>query len=128
MNVFTFSGNIGSDAEQRFTQSGTGIVQFSVAVTSGYGEKKATTWVRCSLFGKRGESLMPYLVKGQQVVVSGETTLREWTAKDGSKGSSLEVRVNDVTLVGGKPEARPARQQESQPAAQPDFDDGDLPF
>ena len=99
MNVWNFTGRIGNDAEQRHTAGGTPVLQFSVAVTSGYGQKKETTWARCSLYGKRGESLAPYLLKGGQVGVSGEVTLREWDGKDGSKQKSLEVNVNDVTLL-----------------------------
>jgi single-strand DNA-binding protein len=103
MNVFTCTGNLGGNAEQRVTPQGDAICQFSVAFTSGYGDKKKTTWLRCSLWGKRGESLAPYLVKGAQVCVSGEISLHTWQ-KDDAEKTSLEMRVNDVTLVGGKPE------------------------
>jgi single-strand DNA-binding protein len=135
MNVFTFSGNIGSDAEQRATKAGTAVVSFSVAVKSGYGERESTIWVKCSLFGKRGESLLPYLIKGQQVVVSGEASLNTWEGKEPSR-TDLEVNVNGVTLVGGRPAAKPeAPQAKAQDAAEPtgkasgsgDFDD-DIPF
>lgn len=103
MNVYSFSGNLGRDADQKFLPDGTSIVSFSVAVKSGYGDKEATTWCKCSLFGKRGEGVYPYLKKGQLVGVSGELTLREYDKKDGSgKGASLEVRVNDLTLLGKK--------------------------
>lgn len=86
-------------------------MSFSVAVKSGYGEKEATTWPKCTMFGKRGEGVFPYLKKGQLVGVSGELTLREYDKKDGSgKGSSLEVRVNDLTLLGKKGDA-PAQEQ-----------------
>ena len=132
MNVFTFSGNLGNDAEQRHTAGGTAVLQFSVAVTSGYGDKKQTTWVRCSLFGKRGESLAPYMNKGQQVVVSGEACLREWDAKDGTKQKSLEVNVNDVTLVGGKDSSASSGQkavsQQGAGQTEPDSFDDDIPF
>lgn len=126
MNVWVFSGRLGGDAEQRFTKAGTEVCQFSVATEAGYGERKSTTWARCTLFGKRGDALMPYLVKGQQVVVSGELALREWDNRDGVTKSSLEVKVNNVTLVGGKPAQT---EQSPQAAAQPvsDFDDG-IPF
>ena len=132
MNVLTFSGNIGSDAELRATKGGTLVTQFSVAMNSGYGEGKKTTWVRCSLFGKRGESLSPYLIKGQQVVVSGEAAINEWVNKDGETKFSLECKVNDVTLVGGKPAeattppARPAKQYAPPPDADQFADE--IPF
>ncbi len=137
MNVFIFSGNLGSDAEMRFTKGGTQVVQFSVAVTSGWGDKKKTNWVRCTLFGNRGESLAPYLNKGQQVVVSGEFSINEWEGQNGEKNKSPEVKVNEITLVGGKstPGAATGGQQEKAepPAADKpkgDFEnfDDDIPF
>ena len=83
MNVFTFSGNLGRDAERRYTAGGDSAVSFSVAVKSGFGDKAVTSWIKCNLWGKRGESVMPYLKKGQLVGVSGEFSAREWQDKEG---------------------------------------------
>lgn len=100
MNVFTFSGNLGGDAEVKYLPSGDAVANFSVAVKSGYGEKEKTNWVRCALFGKRAEGgLIQYLKKGQMVMVSGEFSLDEWEGSDGKK-STPSVRVNEVTLAG----------------------------
>src|SRR5574337_121898 len=105
MNNWNFTGNIGNDAEQRFTPSGESVVSFSVGVKAGYGDKATTTWARCQMWGKRGESVMAFLTKGQLVGVSGELSAREWEDKQGQKRTSIEVRVNDLTLLGKKPEA-----------------------
>lgn len=102
MNVWTFTGYLGRDAEQRFTASGDSIVNFSVAVDSGFGDKKQTTWPRCALFGKRGTALVSHLAKGTLVAISGEPSLREWEDKDGASRVSFEVRVSELTLLGGK--------------------------
>lgn len=126
MNSWSFTGNIGSDAEIRHTSAGAQLCQFTVATTSGYGEKKSTTWARCTLFGKRSESLAPYLLKGQQVGVVGEVKLHEWTGKDGITKQSLEVHVQDVTLLGSKADKRePAKQMREEPAG---MVDDDIPF
>ena len=132
MNVWNFVGNLGKDAETRYLQSGDPVVSFSVGVKSGYGDKATTTWARCSMFGKRGESVAPYLVKGQQVAISGEASLREYTDKQGQTRASLEVRVNDLTLVGGKREGQqspqaPRQQAPAQQSGGMDMDD-DIPF
>lgn len=135
MNNWNFTGNLGRDAEQKFTQGGDSIVTFSVAVKSGYGDKEKTTWPRCSMFGKRGESVLPYLKKGTQVAVSGELSINEYTDKEGQQKHSVDVRVNDVTLIGGKKteESEPQRAPQSRPAPsakKPTFDDmaDDVPF
>jgi len=103
MNIYTFTGRLSRDSEQRTTQGGMAICSFSVAVDYGFGDKKGTNWVRCSLFGKRAEGGLPqYLKKGTQVAVSGELRLGEYTDKDGNPRTSVDLNVNDVTLIGGR--------------------------
>ncbi len=137
MNVYTMTGHIGNNAEVRHTQGGTAVCTFSVAVKAGYGDKATTQWIRCNLWGKRAEGGLPqYLVKGQAVCVSGELSVREWE-KDGQKNTSVEVRVNEVDLIGEK-KAKPASHDgiaSNQPSPQnqgggktaADFDE-DIPF
>lgn len=104
--------------------SGDSVVNFSVAVKSGYGDKEKTNWVRCALFGKRAEGGLPqYLTKGAQVIVSGELELQEWEGQNG-KGSALSVRVSEITLAGGKQDNQGQQAGNSggygqQPPAQP---------
>jgi single-strand DNA-binding protein len=103
MNIWNFTGNIGKDGELKYTNSGEPVCSFSVAVSSGYGDKKKTTWANCSLFGKAASGSLPeYLKKGTQVAVSGELTLDEWQAPDGSQRQALKVRVVSIDLIGSK--------------------------
>lgn len=135
MNVWNFTGNLGKAAEKRYAPSGECVVSFSVAVKSGYGDKAKTTWANCALWGKRGEAIADYLTKGQQVGISGEVTLREYESANG-KGMSLDVRVNDVTLLGGKQHGdseAPARQasnysEKEKRAKHADSFEEDIPF
>ena len=135
MNAWQFTGNLGKDAESRFLPNGDPVVSFSVGVKSGDGEKATTTWARCAMFGKRAESVSQYLTKGQLVGISGEVTLREWNDQQGQKRSSLEVRVNDLTLLGKKDGQQAAQPRQQSPAPQQadsfgDFSDMDdsIPF
>lgn len=130
MNVFNFTGNLGGDCETRYTQAGKAVVSFSVAVKAGFGENASTTWVRCSMFDKRAEAVSPYLTKGQLVGVSGEFSAREWEDKQGQKRTSIEVRVNDLTLLGKKAD-EPREQHQPQSRAKPQapaYDQDDVPF
>jgi single-strand DNA-binding protein len=134
MNLFTCTTRLYKDAEQRYTQGGDSIVTFKGAVDAGYGQSKTTTWIKFSMWGKRGESVLPYLKDKTQVALSGELANREYTDKDGQKRYSLEVRVNDLTLLGGKQDGQgqsPQSQQSQKPQQQkPAFDDlgDDVPF
>lgn len=100
MNNITITGNLGKDCESRFLPNGDAVISFSVADSQG--KDKPSIWWNCSLFGKRGEALAQYLTKGQTVTVIGAITEREWTDKDGNKRKSMDIRVNDLALQGGK--------------------------
>lgn len=136
MNSISISGPLGKDSELRHLPNGDPVCSFSVADSTG--RDKPTIWWNCSLFGKRAEALGQYLTKGQQVTVIGNVTEREWQDKEGQKRKSMDVRVTDVALMGGKREGaapqgntnKPAVSQNSRPAAGSGFDDmdDDIPF
>lgn len=132
MNSLTITGNLGKDSEMRNLPDGTSVLTFSVA--DNQGKDKPSIWWNCALFGKRADALAQYLTKGQQVTVVGNVTEREWTDKDGAKRKSMDVRVGDVALQGGKPQqsepSRPAAATAKKPVAHSSFDDidSDIPF
>jgi single-strand DNA-binding protein len=123
MNNLSAIGNVGRDAEVRFTANGDAITSFSFALSSGYGDKAITTWINAVVFGKRGQTLAPMLTKGTRIGLNGELTTRPYSAKDGTEKFSLEVRVNDVTLLG----AKPANQQAAPSSGNANFDES-IPF
>jgi len=130
MNVWTVTGRIGKDAEVKQVGDGT-VTEFSLAVDSGFGERRVTTWVRVSGWGKRFEAVAAYLLKGKQIAVSGELTNREYEKSDGSKAYSLELRASDLTLIGGKDEPKPATPQAAPkpaPKQVEEFVEDDIPF
>lgn len=128
---FSDVGRIGKDAVTRFTGKGEPVTGFSMAVDSGYGDKKQTLWMDCSAWGKRWEGVAPYLVKGAQVFAQGELGTREHEGK-----TYLTLRIADLKLVGGKGESKPEssaprQRQGSAPAPAPAGDDpfgDDVPF
>lgn len=114
MNVFSFNGNLGRDVTTN-NVNGTAVANFVVAVKSGFGQNEQTLWVDCALWGQRAEGgLINYLTKGQQVCVTGELGSREYDS-NGETRTALTCRVNDVTLVGGKPEGGQQQPQAQQP-------------
>jgi single-strand DNA-binding protein len=130
MNSYNAIGGIGKDAELKFTANGDAICNFSFAANTGYGEKAITTWINCSVWGKRAETLAPMLTKGTKVGVTGELTNRPYTAKDGTQKYSLELRVSDLTLLGAKGDSNTPKENNNASQAQPsvDFDDTSIPF
>lgn len=129
MNSCNFTGNLGKDCRKGMAGD-TAVLNFSIGVKSGFGTKEQTIWIDCALFGKQAESkLADYLLKGQQVAVSGELGTRTHEDK-----VYLTLRVNSIDLVGGKKEggSSPAPQQQrpqpSQQSAPPDDFDENIPF
>lgn len=128
MNVWTFTGRLGADAELRSTQSGEKVLSFRVANDVGYGDRKTTQWAECTLWGKRGEAISQFLAKGTQVCVSGELAMKEFQKRDGSTGYGLSVRVNDVTLLGGKQDSGGQPKAQQSPKPRHDDLDDEIPF
>jgi single-strand DNA-binding protein len=127
MNVITVAGTLGKDAEVKYLANGDAIANFSVADSQG--REKPTIWWNCGLYGKRAESLSQYLLKGQAVTVTGSVSEREWTDKEGNKRKSMDVRVNDVALQGGRKNEESQQERRQAPAPQQtSIDDDDIPF
>lgn len=95
MIFVTVAGNLGKDAAIR--QAGKdNVCSFGVASESKVKGEKVTTWVDCSIWGKRGEALCQHLLKGSRVTVVGELSTREHNGK-----TYLSVRVSEIALMGG---------------------------
>lgn len=126
LNNFCFTGNLGKDCRLG-NAGGHAVCNFSVAVKSGFGNNEQTLWVDVALWGKQAESrLVDYLLKGQQVAVSGELGTREHEGK-----TYLTCRASSVSLIGKRDDSTPTQSNppvRNTPAQQPDTDDLDVPF
>ncbi|HCL5825214.1 TPA: single-stranded DNA-binding protein [Escherichia coli] len=132
LNSITLGGNIGNDMEVRYTQNGKAIGSFPLAVTNGYGDNKRTMWITCLVFGERAEKLAPHIRKGGKIVVSGRLDVRQYDRNDGTKGTAVEVAVNEfefmtVNQQGQQHKAPPQQRNNNVNDVPPDFDD-DIPF
>ena len=122
MSSVDLMGHLGRDAELKQVGDYT-ILKWSMAVTHKVKGEKVTTWYACDLFGKRAESLAPYMTKGAAVFVRGQLKPREYKGKEDQLRISLDVDVREVELLGG------GEKQESAKAAPPAPVDEDLiPF
>jgi single-strand DNA-binding protein len=131
MNVLNAIGNI-NKPEIRYLADQTPILQFSFALNSGYGEKQITTWLNCSLFGKRATKLSEMLATGDRVGITGEIVNRKYQDKAGQDKYSLECRVSDITLLcqreGGQARDNGTMQRQAPQSNNPDNDFEDEPF
>lgn len=136
MNGFGLA-RLGRDAELRSTSNGDSVATLALAFTRRVKGEKLTQWVDGALWGKRAESLAPYLTKGTLVSVSLEDVHIETFQGKNGEGHKLAARVIDLELASSKqdgaapaPAPRPAPRPAPAPSAGSGFDDmdSDVPF
>ena len=134
MNQITVIGRLTKDAEVRYLPNGKTIGNFTVASSSGYGDKKKTHFFNCVLWGDRAEKSAQYLLKGTPLTVFGELDLREYDKKDGTKGYSLDVNVSNFEFQGKANNTNtdsvptPPTKREPNQTQHDDFEDENIPF
>jgi single-strand DNA-binding protein len=106
VNKVILVGNLGRDAELRYTPGGAPVATLNLATTEVWNDKagqrqEKTEWHRVILWGKSAESLSEYLVKGKQIYVEGKLQTRQWDDKDGNKRYTTEVRSDRIVLLSG---------------------------
>src|SRR3954453_14950206 len=106
VNKVILVGNLGRDAELRYTPGGSPVATINLATTEIWNDKagqrqEKTEWHRVVLWGKTAETLNEYLVKGKQIYVEGRLQTRQWDDKDGNKRYTTEIRGDRVVLLSG---------------------------
>lgn len=121
--------NIGNEPVVRYMPDGKAVLDLSLAYEYGRKNqdgKRSTQWISASMFGDRAEKLMPYLKKGDQImVVLDDIHIENFVKKDGTSGTSLKAKINNVDLIRKKKEEPRAQQRD-----EVTFDDikDDIPF
>lgn len=98
LNSLSMTGRLVRDPELRHTTKGLAVASFTIAC-NGFREGD-TCFLRCSAFGKRGESLTKHMSRGRCIGVTGRLTLNRWEDKEGNKRERHELQVNDWSFVG----------------------------
>lgn len=106
LNKALLIGNLGRDAELRYTPGGVSVATLNLATTEVWNDKagarqEKTEWHRIVLWGKTADSLAEYLTKGKQLYVEGRLQTRQWDDKDGVKRYTTEIRADRIVLLGG---------------------------
>ena len=132
INKVIILGSVGQDPEVKQLANNT-VANLSVATSESWtgkdGQKQQKTeWHRCQAWGKLAEIIGQYVKKGSKVYIEGKLQTRSWE-QDGVKKYATEIIVNELQMLGDKPEGQPAQKQPSKPAQpeQPDFDN-DIPW
>lgn len=105
LNKVFLMGNLTRDPELRYTQNGTAVTSFGVAVSRNWttpsGEQREDVcFVDISMFGKRAEIISEYFSKGNPIFIEGRLQLRQWETQEGQKRSILRVVADDFQFIG----------------------------
>ena len=148
VNRVILVGNLGRDAELRYTPGGAAVATLSLATTEVFKDKEGqrkeqTEWHRIVVWGKTAETLNEYLTKGKQIYVEGRLQTRKWEEKPAEPGDkpvtrySTEIKADRVVLLGGgsgqrtgggRFERERGEGTTDAPAAPVDITDDDIPF
>lgn len=122
MSRITLTGHAGADLELRFAPSGVAVGKTRVAEShrrkvNGEWQDDGTSWYDLVIFGKKAEDAADVVRKGSLLVVTGDLRIRDYEARDGSKGRAVEIVADEVGVVptAGAGGARP---RHSGPATQ----------
>lgn len=104
-NTVLLTGRLTRDAELKYTNSGTAICNFSIAVNRRYKDPKSGEWkddtsfVDIVVWREAAERCGKVLKKGSPVHVEGRLKSSSYEAKDGTKRSKLEVEARRVQIL-----------------------------
>lgn len=108
-NNVRLMGNLGAAPEVKTTANGKKVANFSIATNENYtdpnGKKvNETQWHNLVAWGKTAEIAEKFLAKGKEVAIEGKLTNRNYVDKNGQKRYVTEVLVNEIVLLGAKPQ------------------------
>ena len=107
VNKVILIGNLGQDPELRYTGSGTAVCNMRLATTETYKDRDGnmvenTEWHNVVAWSRLAEICGEYLKKGSQVYFEGQLQTRQWEDKEGQTRYTTEVKVREMTMLGGR--------------------------
>jgi single-strand DNA-binding protein len=105
INKVILVGNLGSDPEVRYTQSGTAVANFNIATNESYKNREGelvekTEWHRIVAWSRLAEICAEYLKKGEKVYIEGSLQTRQWEDKDGNTKYTTEIKATEMMMLG----------------------------
>jgi single-strand DNA-binding protein len=133
VNRVTLIGFLGDAPELKFSQRGTPIGTFILAVNERWKDadgavRERVEWFRIVCFGRLAEVCGEYLNKGRHVYLEGRLQTRKWAGPEGEKRTAIEVVANQMQILDRAPQnGNGAKADESSKPMEP-VDESDNPF
>ena len=122
LNMVQLIGNLGRDPEFRAFSDGGSIASVRIATGEKWKDKKSgdmcehTEWHNLVFHDRLAEIARDYLKKGSPIYIAGRLRTRKWQTDSGEDRYITEIRVDEMQMLGAKPEAAP--QADAEPAAE----------
>ena len=105
VNKVILLGNVGKDPEVRETNGGS-VANLKLATSEKYTDKNGqkqenTEWHSLVVYGKLADVVSKYVNKGDKLYVEGAITTKKWKDKEGNDRYTTEIKVRDLTMLGG---------------------------
>lgn len=101
LNKVILMGRLVRDPERRYTQANVPVTSFTLAIDRGRkgpnGERQ-TDFIDCVSWGKQGDFVKEWFIKGMMAIVVGRLQSRNWEDRNGNKRVSIEVNTDEVTF------------------------------
>ena len=130
MNKTFFIGNLVRNPEEYATKDGTTICKFDIAVNRDYTNEngeKITDYFPVIVYGRRAETCIKYLEKGNKVAVLGSLQNRQYENKNGYKVTVTELKADEIEFLTWKKEEGKDDKQELKRESE-EIKDNQLPF
>ena len=102
INKMILQGRLTADPELRKTQSDISVCSFTVAWSEKRNEIETKCFMRCTAWRGTAEFITNYFKKGQEIVVEGKMSTRDWTDNEGNSRTVLELTVETAHFCGSK--------------------------
>lgn len=104
MNSVQLLGRLTRDPEVRYTDGGSTIARFSIAVDRRFKQEGGETadFINCIAFGRTAEFIEKYFAKGVKIALNGRIQTGSYTNKDGVKVYTTDVVVENVEFAESK--------------------------
>lgn len=98
MNKIILIGRLTAEPELRYSQNGTAVASFTLAVNRKF-KKDEADFIPIVVWNKPAESCANYLKKGSQVAIEGRIQTRSYETQDGQKRKITEVIADSVEFL-----------------------------
>ena len=126
MNQVVLIGRLCADPELRYTNNGTAVVNFTLAVDRRFSKEKQADFINIVAWKAQAENCAKYIAKGSQVAVEGRIQTRKYQDRDGNNRTAFEVVANSVQFLSRM--RQPGEDVDQVAADMCQIDEDDCPF